>query len=282
VQLTVNVVVDTPTADNVLTRVARADRARRAAIANTLRQRVRADMIATLGQDGANELLSTAATSNEVAAANQESTSGDNNLVGDGGNDGAESVASNSESSGVGNENASTGDEGIGIGAGNNNNDVGGNEGVGENIMEGQSVAGDDAGRVSVASVVTGPGNTTVIANVDPRLVAYFASLQQYGMVRGIDEDKQMVTMKIPELFKHIKFINDDSQLDEGEVIAKVLLHDMRIPVEIHGVWWDKMCDHVRKKFDERRSNCGTQVKHAIVGTYSDEYWFLYDFVINY
>jgi len=56
-------------------------------------------MIATLGQDGANELLSTAATSNEVAAANQESSSGDNNLVGDSGNDGAEP-----ESSGVGNQ----------------------------------------------------------------------------------------------------------------------------------------------------------------------------------
>jgi len=61
-------------------------------------------MIATLGQDGENELLSTAVTSNKVAAANQENTSGDNNLVGDGGNDGTESVAS-----GVGNEYASMG-----------------------------------------------------------------------------------------------------------------------------------------------------------------------------
>jgi len=191
-------------------------------------------MIATLGWDGANELLSTAATSNEVAAANQESTSGDSNLVGDGGNDG--------------NEYASMGGVGVGIGASDDNNDVaGGNEGVGENDMEGQIVTGNDAGRVSVASVVTGPGNTTVVANVDPRLVAYFASLQQYGMVRGVDEDKQMVTLKIPELFRRIKFINDDSQLDEGGVIAKVLLHDMRIPVEICGVWWDKMHEHVRK-----------------------------------
>jgi len=206
-QLSVNVAAAPPAAGNVLTRVIELDRARRAAIAEALRQHVRADMIATLGRDGANELLSTAATSNEVAAANQESTSGDSNLVGDGGNDGTESVAS-----GEGNEYASMGGVGVGIGASNDNNDVaGGNEGVGENDMEGQSLAGDDAGRVSVASVVTGPGNTTVMANVDPRLVAYFASLQQYGMVRGVDEDKQMVTLKIPELFRHIKFISDDS-----------------------------------------------------------------------
>jgi len=141
----------------------------------------------------------------------------------------------------------SMGGEGIGIGASNDNNNVGGNDSVGENDMERQIVTGDDAGRVLVASVVTGPGNTTVVANVDPRLVAYFASLQQYGMVRGIDKDKQMVTLKIPELFRCIKFINDDSQLDEGGVIAKVLLHNMRIPVEICGVWWDKMREHVQK-----------------------------------
>jgi len=241
------------------------------------RQHVHADMIATLGRDGANELLSTAATTNKVAAANQESTSGDNNLVGDGGNDGAEP-----ESSGVGNEYNSMGSEGIGIGASDDNNNVGGNDSVGENDMERQIVTGDDAGRVLVASVVTGPSNTTVMANVDPHLVAYFASLQQYGMVRGVNEDKQMVTLKIPELFRCIKFINDDSQLDEGEVIAKVLLHDMRIPVEICGVWWDKMRDHIQKKFDEHRSNCGTQVKHAIVGTHSNECWCLHDFVVSY
>jgi len=108
------------------------DRARHAAIAEALRQRVRADMIATLGWDGANELLSAAVTSNEMAAANQESSSGDNNLVGDGGNDGAEP-----ESSGVGNKYNSMGGEGIGIGASDDNNNVGGNDGVGENDMEG-------------------------------------------------------------------------------------------------------------------------------------------------
>ncbi len=72
-QLSVDVAAAPPAAGNVLMRVVEADRAHRAAIADTLWQHVRADMIATLGQDGANELLSTAATSNEVAAANQES-----------------------------------------------------------------------------------------------------------------------------------------------------------------------------------------------------------------
>jgi len=253
-QLSVDVAAAPTAAGNVLTRVVEADRARRAAIANTLQQRVRADMIATLGKDDANELINTAATSIEVAAANQENTSGNNNLVGDGGNDGTESFAS-----------ASMRGEGVGIEASDDNN------GVGDNNMEEKSVAADDGGRASVASVVTGPGNTMVVANIDPRLLAYFASLQQYGMMRGVDEDKQMVTLKIPELFRRIKFINDDSQLDEGGVIAKVLLHEMRIPVEICEVWWDKMRDHIRKKFDERRSNCGTQIKHAIVGTHNNE-----------
>jgi len=40
-------------------------------------------------------------------------------------------------------------------------------------------------------------------------------------------------------------------------------------------------CVNTFKKIDERRSNCGTRVKHAI-GTHSNECCCLHDFVVSY
>jgi len=36
----------------------------------------------------------------------------------------------------------------------------------------------------------------------------------------------------------------------------------MQIPDAFKAVWWEQMKAHVRKKMDEKRSNCGAAVKN--------------------
>jgi len=49
--------------------------------------------------------------------------------------------------------------------------------------------------------------------------------------------------------------------LDYEGKIAKVLYEEMKIPDAFKAIWWEQMKKHVRKKLDERRSNCGAAIK---------------------
>ena len=93
----------------------------------------------------------------------------------------------------------------------------------------------------------------------------YFTSLAQTGTVRSILDEKDLVATKVSIIFKRIKFINADIDLTFEGNIAKILYKEMRIPEPFKAVWWEQMKVHVRKKMDERRSNCGAAIKKAII-----------------
>jgi len=80
----------------------------------------------------------------------------------------------------------------------------------------------------------------------------YFQSLAQSGTTRSITEEKDLITSKISILFKHIKFINTDTDLTFEGNIAKILYKEMCIPDNFKAVWWEQIKNHVRKKMDER------------------------------
>jgi len=43
--------------------------------------------------------------------------------------------------------------------------------------------------------------------------------------------------------------------------ITKILYKEMHIPEPFKAVWWEQMKVQVRKKMDERCSNCGAAIK---------------------
>jgi len=88
----------------------------------------------------------------------------------------------------------------------------------------------------------------------------YFMSLAQTGTVRSIVDEKDLVTTKVSLIFKWVKFINADIDLTFGGNIAEILYKEMHIPEPFKVVWWEQMKVHVRKKMDERCSNCGAAI----------------------
>jgi len=93
----------------------------------------------------------------------------------------------------------------------------------------------------------------------------YFMSLAASGTVRSIVEEKDLITDKLGIIFKKIKFINADTDLCFEGNIARVLYKEMKIPENYRAIWWEQMKIHVRKKMDERRSNCGASIKKSIL-----------------
>jgi len=61
--------------------------------------------------------------------------------------------------------------------------------------------------------------------------------------------------------FRKVKFINADTDLSFEGGIARVLYKEMKISEAYKAIWWEQMKAHVRKKMDERRSNCGSAIK---------------------
>lgn len=96
----------------------------------------------------------------------------------------------------------------------------------------------------------------------------YFLSLQQSGTTRTLVEEKDLISSKLGLIFKKLKFINADTDLDYEGKIAKVLYEEMKIPDAFKAIWWEQMKKHVRKKLDERRSNCGAAIKKNILSKY--------------
>ena len=97
----------------------------------------------------------------------------------------------------------------------------------------------------------------------------YFASLKQSGTTRNVVEEKDMITTKLSIVFKRIKFVDSDSELSSTGNIALFLYKELRVPDNYREVWWEQMKKHVRKKLDERRSNCGTAFKKTIISKWN-------------
>jgi len=93
----------------------------------------------------------------------------------------------------------------------------------------------------------------------------YFVSLAASGTVRSLVEERDLITDKLGIIFSKVKFINADLDLSFEGDIAKVLYKEMKIPEAYKSIWWEQMKGHVRKKMDEKRSNCGAAIKKSII-----------------
>jgi len=89
----------------------------------------------------------------------------------------------------------------------------------------------------------------------------YFISLAASGTVRSIVEERDLITDKLGLIFRKVRFINADRDLTFEGGIARVLYKEMKIPEAYKAIWWEQMKAHVRKKMDERRSNCVAAIK---------------------
>ena len=78
-----------------------------------------------------------------------------------------------------------------------------------------------------------------------------------------------MITNELGIIYRKVKFINADTDLSFEGNIAKVLYKEMTIPEAYKAIWWQQMKPHVRKKMDERRSNCGAAIKKSIISKLS-------------
>lgn len=123
-----------------------------------------------------------------------------------------------------------------------------------------ESRVGDD--EMSSFTGTDGGGN----ASAGLLLKEYFASLATTGTVRTIDEEFVLVSSKIGTIFKHIKFVSTDIEMTSQGNIARILFKELKIAPFFRETWWDQLKGHVRKKLDERRSNCGTAIKKGIIG----------------
>jgi len=93
----------------------------------------------------------------------------------------------------------------------------------------------------------------------------YFVSLAASGTVRSLVEERDLITDKLGIIFIEVKFINADLDLSFEGDIARVLYKEMKIPEAYKSIWWEQMKGHVRKKMDEKRSNCGAAIKKSII-----------------
>jgi len=98
----------------------------------------------------------------------------------------------------------------------------------------------------------------------------YFQSLQQTGTIRTMKEEKDLITTKLYLIFKKMKFINTGTDLHFESSIARELYKEMKIPEPYKAIWWEQMKNHIRKKLDERRSNCGSAIKKSIISKYNE------------
>jgi len=124
------------------------------------------------------------------------------------------------------------------------------------------SVAAIDAHGDTLDDASTLSGTDNRNAKTMRMLQQYFVSLAASGTVRSIVEEKELITNKLGIIYRKVKFINADTDLSFEGNIAKVLYKEMKIAETYKAIWWEQMKPHVRKKMDERRSNCGAAIKN--------------------
>jgi len=65
-------------------------------------------------------------------------------------------------------------------------------------------------------------------------------------------------------------------RFDLRVILQTILYQQMCIPEPSNAVWWEQMKIHVRKKMDERHSNCEAAIKKSILSNYQFcQSWFL-------
>jgi len=99
----------------------------------------------------------------------------------------------------------------------------------------------DDASSLSV----TENGNIKAMR----MLHQYFVSLAASGTVRSIIEERNMITDKLGLIYRKVKFINADTDLNSDGDIAKVLFKEMKIPDAYKIIWWEQMKGKKKKKW---------------------------------
>jgi len=103
-------------------------------------------------------------------------------------------------------------------------------------------------------------------ARTEKYLKLYFQSLAKSGTTRTAEEEFNLVTAKLGQVFKCQKFIISNKDLSEQGLIAQIMFQEMEVPDKFRDVWWEEMKSHVHKKMDERHSNCDTSVKKCLLG----------------
>jgi len=129
---------------------------------------------------------------------------------------------------------------------------------------------GDNQGQYDEEEEAENSGNDDDIdedtARTEKYLRLYFHSLAKSGTIRTVEEEFNLVTAKLGQVFKCQKFIISDRDLSEQGLIAQIMFQEMEVPNKFREVWWEEMKSHVCKKMDERCSNCGTSIKKGLLG----------------
>ena len=86
-------------------------------------------------------------------------------------------------------------------------------------------------------------------ARTEKFLRLYFHSLAKSGTIRTVEEEFNLVTAKLGQVFKCQKFIISDKDLSEQGLIAQIMFQEMEVPEKFRDVWWEEMKSHVHKKW---------------------------------
>lgn len=118
----------------------------------------------------------------------------------------------------------------------------------------------------SVSEPLTGNGSEMDKSTKTKMILQhYFRSLAKSGTIRSLDEEYALVTSKISFIFKYRKFMFEEKDTSSKGTIANIMYKQMGIHPYYQPVWWCQMKNLIRKKIDERRSNCGNAIKRYII-----------------
>ena len=67
--------------------------------------------------------------------------------------------------------------------------------------------------------------------------------------IRTAEEEFNLVTAKLGQVFKCQKFIISNKDLSEQGLIAQIMFQEMDVPEKFRDVWWEEMKSHVHKKW---------------------------------
>ena len=103
-------------------------------------------------------------------------------------------------------------------------------------------------------------------ARMEKYLKLYFQSLAKSGTTRTAEEEFNLVTAKLGQVFKCQKFIISNKDLSEQGLIAQIMCQEMEVPDKFRDVRREEMKLYVCKKMDEQHSNCSASVKKGLLG----------------
>jgi len=93
----------------------------------------------------------------------------------------------------------------------------------------------------------------------------YFHSLAKSGTIRTVEEEFNLVTAKLGQVFKCQKFIISDKDFSEQGLIAKSMFRRWR-SLKVEGYMVGRNEVTYVQKMDDQQSNCCTSVKKGLLG----------------